>query len=95
MHNPAGKMLTCAIILLCILSFSGLATAESSVEIIPSSKTVSTEETFTLDITLEPEEPISGLQFDLTYNGEFLTVTTVEDQYFLQETIQLLCLIPA
>ena len=47
------------------------------VNISPPSQSVSTGDTFTINITVNPTEPIAGMQFDLSFNSSLLTANSV------------------
>ena len=61
----------------------------------PSSQNVKRGETFTMNITVNPNEPIAGVQFDLSFDPTFLTCNSVTDgelfqaydTYFMDGTI--------
>ena len=61
----------------------------TSVNVTPSSQTVNAGETFTVDITIDPAEPIAGAQFNLSFDPLLLIVNSVtEDDLFTGYTTQ-------
>jgi hypothetical protein len=71
-----------AFIMFCIVYLAGLATAATRMNITPSSQTVSPGEEFTLEIDINPDTPIAGVQFNLTYDNELITVINIEEDNF-------------
>jgi len=56
----------------------------TTVSISPSTKTVSPEP-FTVNVTVEPEVPIAGVQFDLSFNPSLLRVNNVTEGNLLKQ----------
>ena len=53
--------------------------AKTAVSVIPSSKVVNANESFTINITINPTEPIAGAQADLLFDPSLITVNSVTD----------------
>ncbi|WMW22540.1 cohesin domain-containing protein [Methanolobus mangrovi] len=66
----------------CFIILSGVATAATSVSILPSSQTVVTGEDFTLQVYIEPDTAIYGLQLDLSYDNSLVTINSIEEGNF-------------
>ncbi|MBN1624693.1 MAG: hypothetical protein JW903_10010 [Clostridia bacterium] len=65
-----GKKIFRLVLLLALLvGFCGCEASASSVMLKPSSGVVSAGETFTVDVFVEPEVAIAGVQFDLEFDG--------------------------
>ena len=60
-----------------ILKVSGYS--ETQIDISPSGQTVSTGETFTVNIEIDPAEPIAGAQCNLHFNSSLLNALSVSD----------------
>jgi len=60
-----------------ILEVSGYSQTQMSVS--PSSQTVSTGETFTVNIEIDPAEPVAGAQCNLQFDPSLLTALSVSD----------------
>ena len=58
---------------------STMASAATTVEIIPSSKTVDQGEVFTVDIQVTPDRPLRGVQVDLSYGDSLLGSASATD----------------
>ena len=58
---------------------STMASAATTIELIPSSKTVAQGETFTVDIKVIPGVPLKGLQADLSYDSDLLGSASATD----------------
>jgi len=87
MHNKekaasAVFFLPSAILLMLCIAFlttTPLACAKTIVSISPSVKTVSRGETFTVDVYVEPDREIAGMQFNLKFNSSLLKVNSVSE----------------
>ena len=69
------------LLMLCIafLTTTPLACAKTIVSIYPSAKTVARGETFTVDVYVEPDREIAGMQFNLKFNSSLLKVNSVSE----------------
>ena len=63
----------------------GTASAATTVEISPSAKTVNNSDMFTLYINVTPDEPIRGVQCDLSFNQSLVTVNSVTEGNLLSQ----------
>ena len=71
-----------AILLMLFIAFlttTPLACAKTIVSIYPSVKTVSRGETFTVNVYVEPDCEIAGMQFNLKFNSSLLKVNSVSE----------------
>ncbi len=83
MRKATTKIAICAIFIAAYLVFfSGMAIAATSVSIIPSAQEVRSGETFELGVYIEPDTPIYGLQFDLTYDNSLVAINSIEEGIF-------------
>ena len=62
-----------------VLLVLGSACEPAPVSISPTSQTVSTGETFTVDILVEPTVIIAGAQFDLSFDSSLVTAISVAE----------------
>jgi len=60
-----------------ILEASG--SSQTQIEISPDTQTVSNGETFTVDIVIDPTEPVAGAQCDVLFDPSLLTAVSVSD----------------
>ncbi len=75
-----SKSIVSLIALIAILAFlSSTAAAASKVTLQPSSKSVYSGENITLDVIVTPDTQISGIQFDLEYDGSLFQVSGVTE----------------
>jgi len=62
------------LILFCTLMFvSTIASANTIVQIVPTTQTVDQGDTFTVDVQVIPDRPLRGVQVDITYSSSLLT----------------------
>jgi hypothetical protein len=74
------KVIISLITLIAVLAFlSSTAAAASKVSLQPSSKSVYAGENITLNVVVTPDTQISGIQFDLEYDGSLLQVAGVTE----------------
>jgi hypothetical protein len=83
-QNGSGKFMRKVIIsliaLIAVLAFlSSTAAAASKVTLQPSSKSVYAGENITLNVVVTPDTQISGIQFDLEYDGSLFQVAGVTE----------------
>jgi len=80
------KVIISLVALIAILAFlSSTAAAASKVTIQPSSKSVYAGENITVNVIVTPDTPITGMQFDLEFNGlMFQAVDVTEGKLFSQ-----------
>jgi hypothetical protein len=85
-----GKFLNFAtggiIMVICILCLCGVASAATSVSILPSVETVAPGEQFTLDVYVKPDTQVAGLQFDLEFDSSLVTIESIEEGDFFSST---------
>ncbi|MDY0388151.1 MAG: cohesin domain-containing protein [Methanolobus sp.] len=83
MRKATTKIVIYAIfIVTCLILYSGMAIAVTSVSIIPSAQEVKSGDDFELDIYIKPDTPVYGLQFDLTYDSSLVAVNNIEEGSF-------------
>nr|WP_155401925.1 cohesin domain-containing protein [Methanosarcina mazei] len=74
------KVIVSLIALIAVLAFlSSTAAAASKVTLQPSSKSVYAGENITLNVVVTPDTQISGIQFDIEYDGSLFQVTDVTE----------------
>ncbi|SDF79950.1 Cohesin domain-containing protein [Methanolobus vulcani] len=84
-----GKFLNFAtgiIMVICILCLCGVASAATSVSILPSVETVAPGEQFTLDVYVRPDTQVAGLQFNLEFDSSLLNIESIEEGDFFSST---------
>lgn len=75
-----SKSIVSIITLIAIIAFlSSTAAAASKVTLQPTSKNVYAGENITLDVIVTPDTQISGIQFDLEYDGSLFQVASVTE----------------
>ena len=67
------------------LLFLGSACTLAPVRISPTSQTVATGRTFTVDVVLEPTVDIAGAQFDLSFDPSLITALSVAEGNLLNQ----------
>lgn len=70
--------------LLVIACLSGIANA-TNISIIPASDDVGENAEFTVNVYIEPNRPVAGIQFDLLYNSDLVNVVRVSEGDFLDQ----------
>jgi len=80
------KVIISLVALIAILAFlSSTAAAASKVTLQPSSKSVYAGESVTVNVIVTPDTPITGMQFDLEFDGSvFQVVNVAEGELFSQ-----------
>jgi hypothetical protein len=83
------KVIISLITLIAVLAFlSSTAAAASKVSLQPSSKSVYAGENITLNVLVTPDTQISGIQFDLEYDGSLFQVAGVTEGNLLSQSGQ-------
>lgn len=75
--NVSKTIIIALIILLSTITITVSADETSSVSIDPSNQTVSSGETFSIDVTCAPGQPIKSFEFQLLFNPSLLQVNSV------------------
>ncbi|MDQ1252008.1 MAG: hypothetical protein QG646_1123, partial [Euryarchaeota archaeon] len=89
------KIIVSLIALIAILAFlSSTAAAASKVTLQPSSKSVYAGENITVDVIVTPDTQISGMQFDLEYDGSLFQVASVTEGNLFSQSGQSTLFIP-
>lgn len=74
------KVIISLVALIAILAFlSSTAAAASKVTLQPSSKSVYAGESVTVNVIVTPDTPITGMQFDLEFDGSVFQVVDVKE----------------
>ena len=71
--------------LFAITCLSGIANATTEISIIPTSQSVEEGQNFTVSIHLQPDLPVAGIQFDLSYDSKLVKVVQVSEGEFLRQ----------
>ncbi|WP_319508091.1 cohesin domain-containing protein [uncultured Methanolobus sp.] len=74
-----------AFVAFCLILLSGVAVAATSVSILPSTQTVAPGEDFALQVYIEPDTTIYGLQLDMSYDHSLVTVNSIEEGNFFAD----------
>ena len=69
-----------------MLCLCAVASATTSVSILPSVDTVTPGESFTLDIYVRPDTQVAGIQLDLDYDASLVSIENIEEGDFLSST---------
>lgn len=64
--------------------FTGIASAKAVIKISPQEQ-IATGEDFTVDICIEPDEPIAGVQFDFAFDNSLASVKEVREEGLLKQ----------
>jgi len=75
--NVIKKIIIALIILLSTITITVSADETSSVSIDPSNQTVSSGETFSIDVTCVPGQPIKSFEFQLLFDPSILQISSV------------------
>jgi len=80
-------LLPVVLLLMAVLFLPGIAFADpdTAVMVEPASKVVSIEETFTVDIVVDPDTEIAGAQFGLSFDPSVVTANEVTEGNFLSQ----------
>ena len=74
------KIIVSLVALIAVVAFlSSTAAAVSKVTLQPSSKSINSGDNITLDVVVTPDTQISGMQFDLEFNGTIFRVADVTE----------------
>jgi hypothetical protein len=89
-HTHLGKVIV-LFMALCLLGTLFLAGSmsgegETSVGLSPSSQTVSAGSTFTVDIVVDPQVPIAGVQANMSFDHELLSANSVTEGNLLSSS---------
>ncbi|WP_167879326.1 PGF-pre-PGF domain-containing protein [Methanococcoides vulcani] len=68
-----------------ITCLSGIASASTTISIIPTSQSVEEGQNFAVSFYLDPDRPVAGIQFDLSYDSELVKVVQVSEGEFLRQ----------
>jgi len=68
------------------IALSATALAATTVSISPHTSPVSPGDTFNIEITVDPEVPIAGMQFNLIFNGSIVRVNSVTEGDLFKQT---------
>ncbi|UGV41745.1 PGF-pre-PGF domain-containing protein [Methanococcoides orientis] len=68
-----------------IIFLSGIAVASTTVSIMPISQSVDEGQNFSVGVYLDPDNPVAGVQFDLSYDNELVKVVQVSEGEFLRQ----------
>jgi hypothetical protein len=84
--NNREKYIWIGILSLSILSgLAGMASAETLVSVSPSTQNVAEGETFTIDVTIDPNTSIAGAQFDLSFDASLVSADSVIEGDLLKQ----------
>ncbi|WP_340818705.1 cohesin domain-containing protein [Methanolobus sp. WCC4] len=87
MIRPVFRKLSGIILIfLCIVFLSGMATASTSVSIVPSSHTAGPGKDLTLEVHVKPDTAVAGLQFDLSYDNRLVDINNIKEGDFFAST---------
>ena len=80
------KYIWIGILSLSLLSgLTGMAVAETLINIPSTTQNVAKGESFTINVTIYPDTPIAGAQFDLSFNASLLSVESVTEGDLLSQ----------
>ncbi len=80
------KYIRIGILSLFLLSgLTGMAVAETLVYVTPSTQNVANGETFTMNVTIDPDTSIAGAQFDLSFNASLVSASSVTEGDLLSQ----------
>lgn len=68
-----------AFIINCLILSAGLAGADTNVNILPPSETAGYGDKLILQVYVEPDRPIAGLQLDLNYDPSLININKIEE----------------
>jgi hypothetical protein len=79
---------TIILILIFFLStiLTGIASSETVVSISPEKQLVERNQSFTVNISIEPDAPISGAQFNFIFNNSLANIKSVQEGNMLSQT---------
>ncbi|AKB29746.1 Cell surface protein [Methanosarcina siciliae T4/M] len=64
----------------------GTTAAETIISISPREQAIEENESFTINIYIEPDTPISGVQFDFIFNSSLVNVNNIQEKKALSQT---------
>ncbi len=68
-----------------ITCLSGIASASTNVSIMPISQSVDAGQNFSVGVYLDPDSPVAGVQFDLSYDSELVKAVQISEGEFLRQ----------
>lgn len=68
-----------------ITCLSGIASAATTISIVPASESVEEMQEFAVNVYLQPDRPVAAIQFDLSYQSEIVSVVSVLEGEFLRQ----------
>ncbi|MDK2834091.1 MAG: hypothetical protein PWR29_270 [Methanolobus sp.] len=87
MISPKTHILPISVLfILLALAVTTIACAETTVQISPESVRVNETGNFSVEVFIEPDAPVSGAEFALTYDPSLLEVTRVSEGSFLKQS---------
>lgn len=78
-------VLVLLLFILLVTAFTGTAFAEAVIRI-SSQEQVAAGEDFTVDISIEPDEEIAGIQFDFAFDSSLVSVKEVREEALLKQS---------
>ena len=88
MFNPVKKILAISLIIaiaLCLPGAIAVAAGTADVSVVAPSETVGQEEQFTVDIFVEPNNDIAGMQFNLSFDPSLATANSIVEGDLLNQ----------
>ena len=80
------KYIRIGILSLFLLSgLTGMAVAETLANVSPSTQNVAKGETFTINVTIDPDTPIAGAQFDLSFDASLVSAESATEGDLLSQ----------
>ena len=80
------KYILIGILSLSLLSgLAGMASAETLVSVSPSTQNVAKGETFTINVTINPDRSVAGAQFDLSFDASLVSAESVTEGDLLNQ----------
>lgn len=77
-------VLVLLLFILLVTAFTGTAFAEAVIKI-SSQEQAATGEDFTVDISIEPDEPVAGIQFDFVFDSSLVSVKGIREEGLLKQ----------
>lgn len=77
-------VLVLLLFILLVTAFTGTAFAEAVIKISPQEQ-AATGEDFTVDICIEPDEPVAGVQFDFVFDSSLVNVKEIREEGLLKQ----------
>ena len=68
-----------------LFGLTGMAVAETLVNVLPSTQNVVRGETFTINVTVYPDTSIAGIQFDLSFDASLVGVESVAEKDLMSQ----------